>query len=270
MDKESVTFIYDSRDITSGTPENGEIVLSPPIKQFDYCWVKNVFIPTTFNNVDTWNNQFTLNFNGTNTTFTINPSLYSIQTLCTAIQNALNTFDTNGHWTVAISYPFSDNLEITRMVLITCTPTGNDLRSLMFGTYTKNSIAPTLGLQSVNSPYVSGSFTIRGPYCVENTFPHFLQIRSIRLGSSILTPSIWQGRPSYVIHTVVGNQYSNSVTWNYQYQKVKMKGNPNMQPLDRLDFQLTDDRGNQINLNNSQQGWQIEIIFVRKNKTWSQ
>lgn len=248
------TLFIDSRNRTSGTTENFTWNFSPGIVNYTYFFVRSITIPRTFYNVQ--QNSVILSIAGTPVTVGLDAGNYTTTELCSALQAALIAQDMAG-WVVTWNVN-TKNVEIQG-------PSGVS-RAILWGTNSSTkAFAVMMGFPPVNdalsNPYFNFSASTISSYPGFNN----IIVRSSQLAQSLVPTSVFGNQFSDVIE-IVNVQETNTVTDSIVLYKPansrKHWGTPGSGVLRQIDLRLQDDQGNDLSLNSTVQGWQIEIVVV--------
>ncbi len=126
-------FIYiNSANRNSGTPSAFSIEIQVPINEkYDSCAITQVSIPISYYLIIAGSNTFGLVENGVETTISIVPGNYNINSFCIIISALLNSSSPNG-WTYTMTYPNSFTQNNTGKITYTVSGNGASQPELHF------------------------------------------------------------------------------------------------------------------------------------------
>lgn len=240
---EKIVLYVDSSFRTTGTNENFTITINSAINKVLQVEVVSAEIPYSFYTINANNNKLCFRSGSTDYITTLPVGSYTVVRFVEILQTALNT--TFGGFTVTYD---RENFKLTFT-------NASAFQLQISNTQGTSTLAPKIGLTSSSS--VVTNFTCQGAINIAG--PKYILIKSDRLTlpkitrpflnnsqQSILYKIPVQGGPGDVI--VEKNYYTNLLKYGVR------------QSIKTIDFQLTDDQNNPLDLNGL--SWSLTINLV--------
>jgi len=236
--------VIDSRDRLTSSPSTSDFIIQLPqaIKDCRKIELLSASIPATIYNVDSSNNKIYFN-DGGNKTATITSGAYTSLTLPTAIKTAMDAVS-------AINFTVSYS-ETTFKITIT----GDAPYSLMFGTFTTDSIASTLGYRDVDT--VAG-LSHTGNDCLDLANPDFYYIDIIELFRNVVSTNPIDHSTFVIVSKTLSDGSQELFTAGADYNQIELFPDTT---LYNLHIRLKNRNNKIVNLNGSNFNFFLRMIY---------